>query len=122
VPHRSAVREPVHGLGESDVQIGEPAHVTNLYLPLNDKVRAAVEANPTLTLDLARAEGPVLAWGSFATIFVNFTILAFVIFLMIKAMNNAKKKFAAEEQKAPPPKPAEDIMLLREIRDSLKKA
>ncbi len=105
---------PVVGL------VGE-ADFTNLYLPLSDAVKAKLETNPNLSLEEAREIGPVLAWGNFATIAVNFLILAFVIFLMIKAMNNAKKKFMEEEQKAPP-KPAEDIVLLREIRDSLKKA
>ncbi|MFG0317207.1 MAG: large conductance mechanosensitive channel protein MscL [Planctomycetota bacterium JB042] len=105
---------PVVGL------VGE-ADFTNLYLPLSDAVKAQLETNPNLSLEEAREFGPVLAWGNFATIAVNFLILAFVIFLMIKAMNNAKKKFMEEEKKAPP-KPGEDIVLLREIRDSLKKA
>jgi len=60
---------------------------------------------------------PVFAYGNFITILINFIILAFVIFLMIKQMNRLKRA-------APPAAPAatpEDIVLLREIRDSLKK-
>jgi large conductance mechanosensitive channel len=67
--------------------------------------------------DLSKAGVPMLAYGNFATVAVNFIILAFIIFLMIKQMNRLKKD-------APPAAPAatpEDIILLREIRDNLKK-
>ncbi|MDO8456365.1 MAG: large conductance mechanosensitive channel protein MscL [Burkholderiaceae bacterium] len=67
--------------------------------------------------DLKKAGVPVLAYGNFITIAVNFIILAFIIFMMVKAMNNMKKKEAV----AAPAAPAEDVVLLREIRDSLKK-
>ena len=70
------------------------------------------------TLDaLKKAQVPVFAYGSFLTIVVNFVILAFIIFMMIKQMNRLRKA------EPPPPEPAtpEDIVLLREIRDSLKK-
>lgn len=66
---------------------------------------------------LKKAGVPLLAYGNFITIVLNFIILAFIIFLMVKQMNRLKK---AE----PPPAPAappEEVMLLREIRDSLKK-
>lgn len=66
---------------------------------------------------LKKAGVPLLAYGNFITIVLNFVILAFIIFLMVKQMNRLKK---AE----PPPAPAappEEVMLLREIRDSLKK-
>ncbi|MEI7430253.1 MAG: large conductance mechanosensitive channel protein MscL [Betaproteobacteria bacterium] len=69
------------------------------------------------TLDaLKKAQVPVFAYGSFITILVNFMILAFIIFMMVKQMNRIKRT----EPKAPPPTP-EDVLLLREIRDSLKK-
>jgi large conductance mechanosensitive channel len=69
--------------------------------------------------DLKKAGVATFAYGNFLTILVNFLILAFIIFLMVKAMNKAK---AAAEPPAPPPAPtAEDVLLLREIRDSLKK-
>ena len=67
--------------------------------------------------DLKKAGVPVLAYGNFITIAVNFIILAFIIFMMVKAMNHMKKKEAA----AAPAAPTEDVVLLREIRDSLKK-
>lgn len=66
---------------------------------------------------LKKAGVPLLAYGNFITIVLNFIILAFIIFLMVKQMNRLKK---AE----PPPAPAappEEVALLREIRDSLKK-
>jgi large conductance mechanosensitive channel len=58
-----------------------------------------------------------LKWGAFITTVIDFIIVAFVMFLIIKALNSLKKK---EEPAAPPPTP-EDITLLREIRDALKK-
>ncbi len=65
----------------------------------------------------AKKAGAVLAYGNFITIALNFVILAFVIFMMVKQMNRLKKA-------APPAPPAatpEDIVLLREIRDALRK-
>jgi len=68
------------------------------------------------TLDAVKKAGvPVLAWGNFLTIALNFIILAFIIFLMVKQMNRLKK----EAPVVPPPTP-EDILLLRQIRDNLK--
>ena len=58
-----------------------------------------------------------LLWGAFLTAIIDFIIVAFVMFLMIKAINSLKKK---EPEAAPPPTP-EDVLLLREIRDALKK-
>lgn len=70
------------------------------------------------TLDaLQKAQVPVLAYGNFLTILVNFIILAFIIFMMVKQVNRLRK----EEPPAPPPATPEDILLLREIRDNLKK-
>jgi large conductance mechanosensitive channel len=70
--------------------------------------------------DLQKAGVPVFAYGNFITIAVNFIILAFIIFMMVKQMNRLKR----EAPPPPPPAPAatpEDILLLRQIRDSLKK-
>ena len=74
----------------------------------------------TMTLDALKKAGvPVFAYGSFITVAVNFAILAFLIFLMIKQVNRLKKAVpAAPEAAAATP---EDVVLLREIRDSLKK-
>lgn len=70
------------------------------------------------TLDaLKKAQVPVFAYGNFITILVNFLILAFIIFMMVKQINRLKKN----EPPAPPPATPEDILLLREIRDGLKK-
>lgn len=69
--------------------------------------------------DLSKAGVPVLAWGSFATVLVNFAILAFVIFMMVRQINRLRRK-SAEPAAAAPSAPSEDIVLLREIRDSLK--
>ena len=77
-----------------------------------------VPPGTAMTLDaLKKAQVPVFAYGSFITITVNFVILAFIIFMMIKQMNRLRK---AEPPPAPPATP-EDILLLRDIRDSLKK-
>ncbi len=96
---------------------------TNLYFPLSEKVAKAIEAAPNgvLGLEDARKVGPVLAYGSFITVTVNFLILAFCIFLVIKAMNAAKKRFEKEAAAAPPPPPPRSEVLLGEIRDLLAK-
>jgi len=70
------------------------------------------------TLDaLKKAQVPVLAYGSFITILVNFLILAFIIFIMVKQINRLKK----DEPPPAPPATPEDVLLLREIRDSLRR-
>ena len=76
-----------------------------------------------MTLDALRKAGvPVFAYGSFITVAVNFTILAFIIFVMVKQINRLKREAPAEPAApaAAAPTP-EDVLLLREIRDSLKK-
>lgn len=86
---------------------------SNLFLVLG-----TAPAGTPMTLDALRKAGvPVLAYGNFITIAVNFIILAFIIFMMVKQINRLKRQ-------EPPPPPAaapEDIVLLREIRDSLRK-
>jgi large conductance mechanosensitive channel len=87
---------------------------SNLYVVMGP-VPPGVENNLAA---LKKAGVPVLAYGNFITIAVNFLILAFIIFLMIKQINRLKRA----EPAAPPPAPVtpEDVVLLREIRDSLK--
>jgi large conductance mechanosensitive channel len=75
---------------------------------------------PSLALVREKFSDPVLAYGSFITVVINFAILAFAIFIMIKAMNTAKKRFEREQEAAPPPAPPADVVLLGEIRDLLK--
>ena len=86
---------------------------SNLFFALGD-----VPAGTAMTLDAMRAANvPVFAYGSFLTILLNFIILAFVVFMIVKQINRLKK----EAPPAPAPATPEDIVLLREIRDSLKK-
>lgn len=97
--------------------IGDKGFI-NLYLPLNAKVSEFVAGNPTASLEDAKKVGPVLAWGNFVTEVINFFILAFIIFLMVKAINRLKRK--EEAAPAVPPAPSPQEVLLTEIRDLLK--
>jgi len=93
--------------------IGGRLDFSGMFLVLGN-----VPPGTAMTLDaLRKAQVPVFAYGNFITILVNFVILAFIIFLMIKQMNRMK----TEEPAAPAPETTEDILLLRDIRDSLKK-
>ena len=86
---------------------------SNMFVPLAD-----VPAGNAGTYAALKAAGvPMLAYGNFITIVINFVILALIIFLMVKQVNKMKK---AEPPAAPAPTP-DDIVLLREIRDALKK-
>ncbi|WP_319241134.1 large conductance mechanosensitive channel protein MscL [uncultured Propionivibrio sp.] len=77
-----------------------------------------VPPGTAMTLDaLRKAQVPVFAYGSFITILVNFIILAFIIFVMVKQLIRLKRA----EPPAPPAPTPEEVLLLREIRDSLKK-
>ena len=76
--------------------------------------------NLTALAELKKAGVPVLAYGSFITVAANFLILAFIIFMMVKQINRVKRAEPAPAPATPPPTP-EDVVLLREIRDSLKK-
>ena len=86
---------------------------SNYFLALSKNVTASNLAD-------ARKQGPVLAYGSFITLAVNFIIVAFVLFMVIRLMNHFKRKEAAAP--AEPPKPSAEVVLLTEIRDLLKKA
>ena len=86
----------------------------NYFIPLSGQ--------SATTLVEAKKEGAVLAYGSFLTVSINFVILAFIIFMMVKAVNQMKRNdAAAPAEPAAPPPPAEDVLLLREIRDALRK-
>jgi large conductance mechanosensitive channel len=85
---------------------------SNYFIPL---------AGQTATnLADAKRAGAVFAYGSFITVALNFLILAFIIFLMIKQINRLKRNAPAPAPTEPAP-PAEEVVLLREIRDSLKR-
>ncbi len=84
---------------------------TNLFIPLSD-----IPPGTPQTLDALRKAGvPVFAYGNFITILMNFLILAFIIFLMVKQMNRLKKEVPSAPAATP-----EDVLLLRDIRDALK--
>jgi len=83
---------------------------SNYYVPLNGQ-------GMHLTLAEAKKAGAVLAYGSFLTVVINFLILAFVIFQMVRAINKARN--AAPTPAPAPAAPPEDVALLREIRDAL---
>lgn len=88
---------------------------SNLFWVLGD-IPNGVGRNLT---ELKKAGVPVFAYGNFITVGVNFVILAFIIFLMVKQMNRLKKEAPSAEPVAQVT--PEDVLLLREIRDSLKK-
>jgi large conductance mechanosensitive channel len=86
---------------------------SNYFVPLAKSVTAN-------NLPDAKKQGAVLAYGSFITLTLNFLIIAFVLFLVIRVMNQLKRHEATKP--AEPPKPSAEVMLLTEIRDLLKKA
>jgi large conductance mechanosensitive channel len=84
----------------------------NYFLPLSSTVTAS-------NLAAAREQGAVFAYGSFITVVLNFLILAWIIFLMVKAVNNIRRRVERQQpapEEAPPPA---DVALLTEIRDLL---
>ncbi|HEX6708152.1 MAG TPA: large conductance mechanosensitive channel protein MscL [Albitalea sp.] len=100
--------------------------VTDLIMPIVGRIFGGLDfssyylplAGQPLGLPLAEAKkvGAVFAYGNFLTVALNFVILAFIIFLMVKQINRLKR----DEPAAPPAAVPEDVQLLREIRDSLK--
>ena len=106
--------------------------VKDLIMPLAGKVLGGLDFSnyfivlgnppvdfkrPTTYEALTKAGVPLFAYGNFITVAINFVILAFIIFMMVKQINRMK----AEAPPAAPPATPEDVVLLREIRDSLKK-
>jgi large conductance mechanosensitive channel len=86
---------------------------SNLFIPLAD-----IPPGVPPTLDALKKAGvPVFAYGNFLTVLLNFIILAFVIFIMVKQINRLRR-----QEPAAPPAPPEEVVLLREIRDELKRA
>ena len=115
---------------------------SNLYISLSDKVDAAnaelahkvaatqpavgqgvlgaFDTATRLPLAKARELGPVIAYGSFITLCINFAIIAFCIFLLIKLINSARKRFEKQQAAAAPESAPAEVQLLGEIRDILK--
>ena len=85
---------------------------SNYFIPLAGQTAT--------TLAEAKKSGAVLAYGSFITVALNFVILAFIIFVMVKQINRLKREEAPAAPAEPPATP-EDVVLLREIRDALRK-
>ena len=85
---------------------------SNYFIGLSKNVTATNLAD-------AKKQGAVLAYGNFLTLTINFLIVAFVLFIVIRAMNTMKRK---DEVAPAPPKPAPEVALLTEIRDLLKKS
>ena len=104
--------------------------VNDLIMPLVGKVVGGLDfsnyyialagQDPTLPLLEAKKIGAVFAYGNFLTVALNFVILAFIIFMMVKQINRMKADVPPPAPAAPAPTP-EDVVLLREIRDALKR-
>lgn len=97
------------------------------YVPLSESAKKAVAAWPAahagapMPLAEAQKAGSVLAYGNFITVTINFIILAFCIFMVVKLFNTARRRFEAQPAPAPavPPAPTKEEILLTEIRDLL---
>jgi large conductance mechanosensitive channel len=87
---------------------------SNYFLSLSSAVTA-------VSLEEARKQGAVLAYGNFITVVINFVILAWVIFLMVKAVNEMRRRVEKEKPAAAAAPPPADVQLLTEIRDLLAK-
>jgi large conductance mechanosensitive channel len=96
-----------------NAMLGGAVDFTNKYWVLSGAVP------PGTSLEAAQKTAVVFAWGNFITVLLNFVILAFVIFWMVKAVNRVKSRLDAAP--AAPAATPEDVVLLREIRDELKR-
>lgn len=96
---------PIVGLaGERDF--------SNYFLPLSSNVTAT-------SLAAAREQGPVIAYGNFMTVMLNFLILAWIVFLMVKGVNTVRRRLEKEKPAPAPEAAPADVKLLTEIRDLL---
>ncbi|MEM1317511.1 MAG: large conductance mechanosensitive channel protein MscL [Pseudomonadota bacterium] len=87
---------------------------SNYFLPLSDGVTAS-------SLEAAKEQGAVLAYGNFITVIVNFLILAFILFLMVRYVNKIRASMEEPPAEEAPAETSADIKLLTEIRDALQK-
>jgi len=85
---------------------------SNYFIPLSSSVTAQ-------SLAAAKEQGAVFAYGNFLTVVINFLILAWIIFLMVKAVNGLRRKLESEKPAPPAAPPAPEVGLLTEIRDLL---
>ncbi len=93
--------------------MGGKLDFTNMFVVVGD-----IPEGTARTYEALKAAGvPVLAYGNFITIVINFIILAFIVFMMVKGMNKMRKQ--AEEAPAAPAEPSEEVLLLREISAKL---
>jgi large conductance mechanosensitive channel len=95
------------------IGVAGKADFTNYFIGLSSAVTATNLAD-------ARKQGGVLAYGDFITIVINFLIVAFALFFVIKGMNTLNRKPAPAPAPVAPPPPSPEIVLLTEIRDALK--
>src|SRR5690606_31111134 len=87
---------------------------SNYFLPLSSNVTAT-------SLEAAREQGAVFAYGNFLTVVINFMILAWIIFLMVKGVNNMRRRLERQKPAEAAAPPSADVLLLTEIRDLLAK-
>jgi large conductance mechanosensitive channel len=85
---------------------------SNYFFPLSSNVTA-------VSLEEARKQGAVFAYGNFITVFINFVILAWIVFLIVRGVNSMRKRLVKEKAAAPAAPPPADVQLLTEIRDLL---
>ncbi len=97
------------------IGIAGKADFTNYFLPLSSAVTATNLAD-------AKKQGGVLAYGNFITIVINFAIVAFALFFVVKAINTMRKPAAVAAAPAAPPPPSQEVVLLTQIRDALAKS
>lgn len=85
---------------------------SNYFIALSSNVTA-------VSLEEARKQGAVFAYGNFITVAINFIILAWIVFMIIRTINGLRKRFEKEKAAAPAAPPPADVKLLTEIRDLL---
>ncbi|MBB3931319.1 large conductance mechanosensitive channel [Kaistia hirudinis] len=101
--------------------------VNDIIMPIIGRITGGIDftnkyiqlaGDPQPTLDAARKAGATIAYGNFLTLLINFLIIAWILFMIVKGMNTLKRQQAKSPEPAATP---EDILLLREIRDQLAK-
>ena len=97
--------------------MGGKIDFTNMFIPLGD-----VPAGTEMTYEALKTAGvPMLAYGNFITILINFVILAFIVFMLVKGMNKMRRQAEEAPASEAPPEPSEEVLLLREISKKLDK-